>query len=128
MVVSFAEVYSNLLYLMSLQIPTYIYDPVKPLMLMADTSALESSLVIYKWCANILNLQITYTKSIILTSSLKFQSPVHRETFGVSSLLTLAKLYLFQSTAQTNFLFSDASSISYIARNKPFSSFWQTLS
>ena len=40
----------------------------------------------------------------------------------------MAKPYLFQSTALANFLFNDASSISYIARNKPFSSFLQTLS
>ena len=52
---------------------------------------------------------------------------MHREAFGVSSLLTLAKPYLFQFTAQTNFLFSDTSSISYIVLNKPFSSFLQTI-
>ena len=56
------------------------------------------------------------------------QSPVHREASGVSLLLAMAKPYLFQSTALANFLFNDASSISYIARNKPFSSFLQTLS
>ena len=123
-----AEAYSNLLYLMSLQVRNYIYHPAKPLLLMTDTSALESSLVVFQWCAKTLNLQITHTKSILLTTSLRRQSPVHREAFGVSALLQLAKPYLFQSTTQTNFLFSDASSISYIARSKPFSSFLQTLS
>ena len=75
-----------------------------------------------------LNLQITHTKSILLNTSLRRQSPVHREAFGVSALMTMAKPYLFQSAAPANFLFSDVSSISYIARNKPFSSFLQTLS
>ena len=42
--------------------------------------------------------------------------------------MDLAKPYLFQSTPPVNYLFNDASSISYIARNKPFSSFLQTLS
>ena len=82
-----AEAYGNLLYLMGLQIRNYIYDPSKPLMLMADTSALESSLVIFQWDAKTLDLQITHTKSILLTTSLRRQSPVHREAFGVSALL-----------------------------------------
>ena len=57
-----AEVYGNLLYLMGLQIRNYIYDPAKPLMLMANTSALESSLVIFQWNAKTLDLQITHPK------------------------------------------------------------------
>ena len=95
---------------------------------MYGTSALEVSLVIFQWDAKSMNLQITHTKSILLSTSIRRQSPVHREAFGVSSLLAMAKPYIFQSTALTNFLFNDASSISYIARNKPFSSFLQTLS
>ena len=94
-----AEAYSNLLYLMSLQVRNYIYDPAKPLLLMSDTSALESSLVVFQWCSKTLALQITHTKSILLTTSLQRQSPVQREAFGVSALLQLAKPYLFQSTA-----------------------------
>ena len=39
----------------------------------------------------------------------------------------MAKPYLFQSTAVVNYLFNDVSSIAYISRNKPFSSFLQTL-
>ena len=110
---------------MGLQIRNYIYDPAKPLMLMADTSVLDMSLVIFQWDAQSLKLQITHTKSILQSTSIMCQSPVHREAFGVSSLLTMAKPYLFQSTAQTNFPFSDGSSISYIARNRAF---MQTLS
>ena len=93
-----------------------------------DTSALETSLVIFQWDAKSMNLQITHTKSILLSTSIRRQSPVHREAFRVSSLLAMAKPYLFQSTALAIFLFNDASSISYIARNKPFSGFLQTLS
>ena len=123
-----SQSYGNLLYLMGLQVSNYIYDPSKPLMLMADTSALESSMVIFQWDQTTLDLQITHTKSILLTTALRRQSPVHRESFGVQSLLKLARPYLFQSTALANLLFNDASSISYIARGKPFSSFLQTLS
>ena len=75
-----------------------------------------------------MNLLIIHTKSILLSTSIRRQSPVHREAFGVGALIAMAKPYLFQSTALANFLFNDASSISYIARNKPFSSFLQTLS
>ena len=123
-----SQAYGNLLYLMGLQVRNHIYDPSKPLLLMADTSALESSMVIFQWDQAALDLQITHTKSILLTTALRRQSPVHRESFGVQSLLKLARPYLFQSTAPVNFLFNDASSISYIARGKPFSSFLQTLS
>ena len=123
-----SEAYGNLLYLMGLQVRNHIFDPSKPLLLMADTSALESSMVIFQWDQEKLDLQITHTKSILLTTALHRQSPVHRESFGVHSLLKLAKPYLFQSTAPVNYLFNDASSISYTARGKPFSSFLQTLS
>ena len=106
---------------MSLQVQNDIFDPTKPLLLMADTSALETSLVVFQWCAQTLALQIFHTKSILLTRSLRRQSPVHRETFGVSALLQLAKPYLFQSTvktnSKTNLLFSDAKTILQIVNN-----------
>ena len=57
-----------------------------------------------------------------------FEAPVHREAHGVDRVMDLAKSYLFQTSAPVNYLFNDASSISYIARNRPFSSFLQTLS
>jgi hypothetical protein len=119
-----AESYSNLLYLMGLQIRNYIFDPTRPLMLMADSSALESSLVLYQWNPDLLTLDIVSTKSILLTTALRRQAAVHREAFGVDRVMDLAKPYLFQSTSPVNYLFTDASSISYIARNKPFSSFF----
>ena len=78
-----SEAYGNLLYLMGFQIRNYIYDPAKPLMLMADTSALENSLVIFQWDVRTLYLQITHNKSILLTTSLRRQSPVHCTSRGV---------------------------------------------
>ena len=86
-----AEAYANLLYLMSLQVRNHIYDPAKPLLLMADTSALESSLVVFQWCAKSLALQIVHTKSILLTTSLRRQSPVHRDAYCIRGIST-AKL------------------------------------
>ena len=67
--------YENLLYLMGLQIRNYIFDPAKPLMCMADTSVLETSLVIFQWDAKSMNLQITHTKSILLSTSIRRQRP-----------------------------------------------------
>ena len=61
-------------------------------------------------------------------TALRRQSAIHREAFAAGKVLDLAKPYLFQSSSPVNYLFSDASSISYVARNKPFSSFLQTLS
>ena len=66
----------NLLYLMGLQIRNHIFDPGKPCMAMADTSALETSLIIFQWDS---------------------------KAFGVGALLAMAKPYLFQSTALANF-------------------------
>ena len=88
---------------MGLQIRNYIFDHAKPLMFMAGTFALETSLVIFQWDAKSMNLQITHTKSIILSTSIRRQSPAHQEAFGDSSLLTMAKPYLFQSTAKAIF-------------------------
>ena len=123
-----AEAYGNLLYLMALQIRNHIFDPTKPIMAMCDTSTLKSSLILFQWNPETLSLAIVTTKSILLTTALRRQAPVHREAFGVDKLLDVAKPYLFQSLSPVNYLFNDASSISYIARNKPFSSFLQTLS
>ena len=85
------ESYSNLLYLMGLQIRNYIFDLTKPLMLMADTSAVESSLLIFQWDPDTLTLQIVTTKSILLTTALRRQAPVHREAHGVDRVMDLAK-------------------------------------
>jgi hypothetical protein len=123
-----AESYANLLYLMGLQIRNYIFDPTKPLMLMADGSAVESSLLIFQWNADLLSLDMVSTKSMLLTTALRNQAAIHIEAFGVDRVLELAKPYLFQSLSPVNYLFTDASSISYVSRNKPFSSFLQALS
>ena len=106
----------------------YIFDPTKPLMLMSDGSAIESSLLIYQWNPDLLTLDIVSTKSMLLTTALRNQAAIHREAFGVDRVMELAKPYLFQSTSPVNYLFTVASSISYVSRNKPFSSFLQTLS
>jgi hypothetical protein len=70
---------------------------------------------------------LIHTKSILLPTSIRQQAAAHRESFGIKELTTMAKLYPFQSTAVVNYLFNDISSIAYISRNKPFSSFLQTL-
>ena len=81
-----AEAYGNLLYLMSLQIRNHIFDPTNPIMAMCDTSALETSIVIFQWNPETLSLVIITTKSILLTTALRRQSPVHREGFGVEKI------------------------------------------
>ena len=45
----------------------------------------------------------------------------------MKELLQTGKPYLFQSRSPVDYFFNDVSSISYISRNKPFSSFLQTL-
>ena len=122
------ESYNNLLFLMSLQIRNTIYNPEKPLCSFADTSILESGLLVMQWNPDLLSLDLVATKSILLPTSIRRAAPVHREAYGLSSLMDMIKPYLFQTKSEHNFIFNDASSITYIARNKPFSSFLQTLS
>ena len=55
------------------------------------------------------------------------QSPLHRESLGVNQLLQIARPYLLQSKSPNNYIFCDASSISYISRVKPVSNFLQQL-
>ena len=123
-----AESYGDLLYLMSLQIKNHIFDPSKSLILLTDTSAVESSNLICNWNPHQLTLHLITTKSTLLTTALRNQAPIHRETYGGHQVLALGKPYLLQSTAPVNFLFTDASSLSYCNRMKPFSSFLQNLS
>ena len=122
------EAYNNLLYLMALQVRNYIFNPDLPLMMMSDMAALEVSSAIFQWCPDTLSLKLLQTKSILLTAALRKQSPVHKEAYGTDLTLKEGKPYLFQTRSKVNYLFSDASSISYIARTKPFSSFLQQLS
>ena len=123
-----AESYGDLLYLMSLQIKTHIFDPAKSLILLTDTSAVESSNLICNWNPHQLTLHLITTKSTLLNTALRNQSPIHRETYGGHQVLALGKPYLLQSTAPVNFMFTDASSLSYCNRMKPFNSFLQNLS
>ena len=122
-----AEAYNNLLFIMALSLKNYIFNPKQPLILIPDTSALETGLSLAQWNPDKLSLQLVTTKSIILPMTIKRQSPVYREAFGVTAMLQLARPYLFSSQTQHNFLFCDASSISYTSRNKHFSSFLQSL-
>ena len=112
---------------MALQIRNTIFNPTRPLCKYADTSILETGLLIFQWNPEKLNLNLIHTKSILLPTAIRKQAAVHRECFGISALLSMAKPYLFQSVAPAYFLFNDASSIAYISRNKPFSSFLQSL-
>ena len=122
------ESYNNLLYLMALQVRNYIFNPELPLMMMSDMAALEVSSAIFQWCPDTLSLKLLQTKSLLLTAALRRQSPVHKEAYGTDLTLKEARPYLFQTKSKVNYLFSDASSISYIAHTKPFSSFLQQLS
>ena len=123
-----AQAYTNLLFLFALQLKNHIHDPKKPLILYADTSALESGLSAFQFDKDKLALQLISTKSVLLPLSVRRQAAVFRECFGVEALLSMAKPYLFQTQSPHNFLLNDASSIGYLSRMKTFSSFLQNLS
>ena len=85
-----SESYSNLLYLMSLQIRNYIFDPTRPLVCMADSSALEASLLLCQWDPDLLTLDMVSTKSLLMTTALRNQSAIHHEAFASGKVLELA--------------------------------------
>ena len=102
-----AHSYGNLLYLMGLQIKNTIFNPTRSACLMCDTSCLETALLLFQWNPETLNLNLIHTKSILLPTSIRRQAAAHRESFGIKELTTMAKPYLFQSTAVVNYLFND---------------------
>jgi hypothetical protein len=122
-----AHAYGNLLYLMGLQIKNTIFNPTRTSCYMCDTGALETALLIFQWDPEKLDLNLIHTKSILLPTSIRRQAAAHREAFGMKELIQTGKPYLFQSRSKVDYFFNDVSSISYISRNKPFSSFLQTL-
>ena len=81
-----------------------------------------------QWDDQKLNLRIIGAKSVLLTTALRRQSPLHKEAFGLQLALTQAHPYLLQSKSNNNFIFTDASVLSYITRNKAFNNFLQALS
>ena len=72
-------------------------------------------------------MKIIAGKSSLFTTAQRRQSPLHRESLGVNQILQIARPYLLQSKSPNNYIFCDASSISYISRVKPFSNFLQQL-
>ena len=115
-----AEAYSDLLYLISLKVRNYIFQPSQPLILLTDASAVEASCIVCQWDKNQLNLQVVTAKSVLLTTALRRNSPLHKEAFGLENVLKLDRPYLLQSKSPVNYIFTDASVLSYITRNKAF--------
>ena len=72
-------------------------------------------------------MKIIAAKSTLFTTAQRRQSPLRRESLGVNQLFQVARPYLLQSRSPNNYIFCDASSISYISRVKPFSNFLQQL-
>jgi hypothetical protein len=126
--VAASQAWGDLLFLVSLHLKNYIFQPARPLFLLAYTSAIETSTFIAQWNSQTLNLNIVSAKSNLLTTALRHQSPIHREAYGVSCVLSQARPYLLTSTAPASYLFTDASSISYIGRVKFFNNFLMDLS
>ena len=70
-----AQAYTNLLFLFALQVKNHIHDPAKPLILYADTSQLETGLSAFQFDTDELSLKLISTKSILLPTAVRRQSP-----------------------------------------------------
>ena len=116
----------NVLFMMALGIKNAIFNPKHPLMLLNDTSAVETSGFVCQWNPDTCQLIVLKAKSHILTTAQRRASPVHREAQGTHLMMDSARPYLLQ--CDTNYLICDASSISYIARVCPFQNFLFKLS
>ena len=104
-----------------------MYRPEDPLILLPDCSAVEASGFVTQWCPTSLRLKIISCFSVLLTTALRRQSPLHRESFAFDKTLCLAHPYLLQTKALANYAFTDASVISYVSRCKSFKNFLQCL-
>ena len=113
----------NVLFMMALGIKNAIFNPKHPLILLNDTSAVETSGFVCQWNPGTCQLCVLKAKSHILTEAQRRASPVHRESQGTHFMMDSARPYLLQTECPVNYLFVDASSISYIARVKPFENF-----
>ena len=118
----------NILCIMALAIKTAIFNPEYVIFLLVDTSAVESSHFLMQWHPERCQLAIIRAKSHLLTTVERRQSPVHRESIGVHHVLDTGRPYLLQTLCKKNYLFTDASSISYEARVRPFENFLFELS
>ena len=83
---------------------------------------------IMQWNPTTCQLVVIRAKSKILTTAQRRLSPVAREALGAHHVMEVGRPYLLQSTSPANYLFVDASSISHIARGKPFENFLMELS
>ena len=61
--------WNNLLYLISLRIRNYIFQPNDPIIGLTDASAVEQSGIVTQWCKKKLNLKIIAAKSTLFTTA-----------------------------------------------------------
>ena len=123
-----SHAWHNILFMMALSIKTAIFNPKYSLILLVDTSAVETAGFIMQWNPTTNQLVVLKAKSHLLTTAQRRASPIHREAQGTHHVMDSARPYLLQSEAKYNFLFVDASSISYISRVRPFENFLFELS
>ena len=115
-----SHAWHDLLFIISLAIKNSIYDPNLSLILVVDTSAVETVSFILQWIPATCQLMVLKAKSHLLTTAQRRSTTVHREAIGTHHVMELSRPYLLQTPSAHNFLFVDASGISYISRVKPF--------
>ena len=120
--------WGNIKYLCSLQIKNFIFQPHLPLLVTVDSSAVEKAMFLFQILRETIDLRIITCKSKLLTEAERRKPPTSREADAISDGIDMAEPYLLQSTAKSNYLFSDMASVQYISRNKAFSNFLLELS
>ena len=123
-----SHAWHDLLFLMGLAIKNAIFNPDHPLLILVDTSAVETAGFVMQWSPVTNQLRVLKAKSHLLTTPQRRASPVHRESQGTHYVMESSRPYLLQTRCKHNFLFVDASSISYISHVKPFENFLFELS
>ena len=118
------EAWQNVIYICSLQVKNYIFEPHLPLLLVVDSSAVKRGLFLFQILPNEIDLRIVMCKSKLLTEAEIRKTPILREAAAVDDGIDMAEPYLLHSTAPVNFIFTDTASIQYVSRNKAFSNFF----
>ena len=85
------------LFLMGLAIKNGIFNPDHPLLILVDTSAVETAGFVMQWSPVTNQLGVLESKSHLSTTPKRRASPVHRESQGTHYVMEASRPYLLQT-------------------------------
>ena len=81
-----SHAWHELLFLMGLAIKNAIFNPDHPLLILVDTSSVETAVFVMQWSPLTNQLRVLKAKSHLLTTPQRCASPVHRKSQGTGKI------------------------------------------